>query len=301
MTARMASPSTPAHPVLAVTISRQWPIPACSLTLDDLRRLFGVLKHKASEAATEQLAHIRTSAGTSVDAKVLEEARNLMGLTLQIRAANGEWSSANSAAPLSDDSAPAVLTSVTYDCGAQYKGRFSLFPQNLFSVTIDFTRTRLGDLSNLALSEGLGSSFVNLSGVNSTWVNAVDLELRTFFKERGTRRGWLHSRFAYDLALMLIGVPLCLDGIYLLDKRLATLITLPSAVFVALYVYFMLVGLYMFRLVFNYAKWVFPKIEGPPQRNSSATFHKVVLGALGLGLLDRVVETILWLAGIHLH
>jgi hypothetical protein len=296
----MASPSTPAGPVLTVNISRQWPIPACSLTLDDLRRLFGILERKASEAATEQVAYMRTLSGPSV-AKILEEARTFMGLTIQLHAANGEWRFANSVAPLSDDSAPAALTSVTYDCGAQYKTRFNQFRQNQVSVSINFTRTGLGDFSNLVLSEGLGSSFVSFSGVNSTWANAVDHELRTFFRDRATRRGWLHSKFSYDFALVFIAFPVILELIYKLDNRLSALIKLPAAVFVALYVYLALVGLYGFRIFFNYVKWVFPKIEGPQQRKKGAIVHKIAITAIGLTLLTRVVTTILWFAGIQLH
>jgi hypothetical protein len=224
-----------------------------------------------------------------------------MGLVLRTQGANGEWSVANNTAPIADDSAPALLTNVFYECGQLYRARYGLFPQNSFAIALDFKRTRIGDLTNLALTEGLGSSTVSVTGVNSTWVNAVDHELRTFFTERAIRRGWLHSKFAYDFTLVFLAFPLILDGIYNLDNRLSTLIKLPAAVFVALYVYLVLVGLYGFRIFFNYVKWVFPKIEGPPQRNRGAIVHKMVLTAISLALLSRVVTTMLWFAGIHLH
>jgi len=263
---------------MAVGINRQWPIPACSLKLADLRRLFDILSSKASEAATEQLGQLQRSASQTDDqfAASREEVRALMSLTVVVRGASGDWRFANSVDAISEDSFPAVVTNVSYECGPLYQRRFNLFPQNQFSVTIDFTRTRLGDLSNLALGEGLGPSVVYVSGVNQTWVNAVDHELRAFFAERATRRSWLHSRFAYDLALFFIGFPLCLDAIYNLDKRLTALVKLPPAIFVALYVYLVLYGLLGFRILFNYVKWVFPKIEGPPQKSGGATFHKAI-------------------------
>lgn len=284
---------------MAVGINRQWPIPACSLTLADLRRLFEMLRSKALEATTEQLAHLSAQMNIQV-ASVHDEARNLMALTVRVQSARGDWRFANSADPLSDDSFPPLASIVVYECGPLYRQRFNQFPQNQFSVTIDFTRTAIGDLSNPALATGPGPSAVYVSGVNPTWVNAVDHELRTFFEERATRRGWLHSRFVYDLLLFFIGVPICLDGIYNLDKRLSVLVKFPAAVSVALYVYLMLVGLLGFRILFNYARWVFPKIEGPPQKSGSAV-HKTILVAIFVGLMVRVVSTILWLAGIHLH
>jgi hypothetical protein len=295
-----SSPSLP-RPAMAVGITRQWPIPACSLTLADLRRLFEILNNKALEAASEQLGQIQPSISQSDNAAKREEIRNLMALTVTVQGASGEWRMINSVGAISEDTFPAVVTNVRYDCGQLYRARFNLFPQNQLSITIDFTRTQLGDLSNLALGAGLGTSIVNVMGVNSTWTNAADHELRTFFTERANRRGWLHSRFAYDLALFFVGFPICLDAIYNLDKRLSALVKFPPAVFVALYVYLVLVGLLGFRILFNYVKWVFPKIEGPPQKSGSAAFHKGIIGAVSLALLIRAVTTILWLAGIHLH
>ena len=224
-----------------------------------------------------------------------------MGLTVRIQGAGGEWRITDSIAAISEDSLPTVMTNALYECGPLYRARFNLFPQNQFSIGIDFRRVQLGDLSNLALGTGLGASIVSVSGVNLTWVNAVDHELRTFFAERANRRGWLHSRFTYDLALFFVGIPICLDTVYVIDRRLTTLVSFPPAVFVALYVYLVLVGLLAFRVLFNYAKWVFPKIEGPRQRSGGAALHKAILASLGLALLMRVVTTILWVAGIHLH
>jgi hypothetical protein len=269
----------------------------------DLRRLFEILEPKASEAATEQVRQLQRSQGQTDEqfSALQNEVRTLMSLVVRIQGASGEWTAANSLDAIREDSLPAVLTNVTFECGQLYRARFNLFPQNQFSVAVDFTRTHLVDLSNLALNTGVGPSVVYLSGMNSTWINAVDHEVRAFFAERTTSRNWLHSRFAYDIALLLVGIPISLDLIYNVDKRLAPLVNLPQAVFVALYVYLVLVGLLGFRILFNYAKWVFPKIEGPPQRRGAARIHKTILGAIFLALVARTVTTALWVLGIHLH
>ena len=297
----MASPPPAVvSPTTVQGITRQWPVPACSLTVADLRRLFDILTRKASEAATEQVGQLqRSQVQTDEEFIALQnEVRSVMGLVVRIQGATGEWTVANFIDAIREDLLPAVIMNIVYECGPLFSSRFRLFPQNQFSITIDFTHTQLGDLSNLALG-GIGSSVVNVSGVNFTWINAVDHELRVFFAERKIRRDWLHSRFAYDFALFFVGVPVCLDAIYNLDKRLAPLVEFPPAVFVALYVYLMLVGLLGFRILFNYAKWIFPKIEGPSQR-SRAGIHKAILTAIFLALLVRSVTAILWVVGIHL-
>jgi hypothetical protein len=299
--ATIAPPVT--KPTVTRGISRLWPIPACSLAVSDLRRLFAVLEPKAAEAAAEQLQQFhKLPTQTDEQFSALQnEIRGLMSLVVRIQGGNGEWSAATSIDAINEDSLPAVLTQIVYECGPLYRARFNLFAQNHFSVTLDFRRTHLADLTNLATDTGLGPSFVNIQGVNITWVNAVDNEIRTFFRERATRRTWLHSRFAYDIGLFLVGIPLCLDGIYHLDQRLAPIVKLPQAIFVALYVYLALVGLWTFRILFNYAKWVFPKIEAQTQRRGAAAIHKMVIGAIMITLATRVVTTTLWLLGIHLH
>ncbi len=255
------------------------------------------------EAAAEQVRQLQKSpAQTDEQFSALQnEVRTVMSLVVRIQGANGEWSAANSVDAINEDSLPSTLIQIVYECGPLYRARYNLFLQNQFSVVVDFTRTHLADLTNLALNTGLGPSVTNIQGVNITWVNALDNELRTFFRDRATRRGWLHSRFAYDVGLLLIGIPLCLDGIYHLDERLAPTVRLPQALFVALYVYLTLVGLWAFRILFNYTKWVFPKIEATTQRKGAAAIHKTVIGAIFLTLLARVVTTTLWVLGIHLH
>jgi hypothetical protein len=301
-TFNMGSLGFAVEPTSAKGIARQWPVPACAVGAPDLRRLFELLNAKASEAAAEQVRQVqRSQAQTDEQFTALQrEVYTLMALVVRIQAAGGEWIVANSADAMSEDSLPAVIRSVSFECGQMYRARFNLFPQNQFSVNVDFTRTPIMDLTNLALANTFGPSVVNISGVNSTWVNAVDHELHSFFQDRRIRRGWLHSNFAYDVALFLVGVPVTLDLIYNIDKRFGPMVKLPPAVFVALYVYLVLLILFAFRILFNYAKWVFPKIDGPSRRGS-ALAHKVVLTAVFVTLTGRVVTTLLWLTGIHLH
>jgi hypothetical protein len=144
-------------------------------------------------------------------------------------------------------------------------------------------------------------SNVAVSGANMTWVNAVTQELRAFFEARSTNRGWLYSRYAYDVLVLFIGFPASLNLVYHFDKFLRPLLKLPDALFVALYVYLVLVALLGFRFLFNYAKWVFPRTESPIKRRGTPGFHKTVLGAVALTLLARIITSLLWVLGIHLH
>jgi hypothetical protein len=71
----------------------------------------------------------------------------------------------------------------------------------------------------------------------------------------------LHRPNAYDGLLMVIGVPLALWGAYRVGHPVCTAVHLPSAVETGVYVYGFFLCLSLFRWMFSYARWVFPKIE----------------------------------------
>jgi hypothetical protein len=300
----MASPQViPAKAVLAKGISRQIPIPSCSVDVVDLDRLFRILQQKASEAADEQVASLQQQPGQIAEQfeQAKELLRSLLNLVVRVQGSNGEWIAANTADSIRAESLPVSVARIEYDSCFLFRGKFNNYPQNNFLVGLDFTRTSILDLSNTATTLGPNQSNVAVSGGNITWVNAVTEEMRTFFQERSTARGWLYSRFTYDLLLMVIGIPVSFNVVYHFDKILRPILKLPEALFVALYVYLVLVALLGFRFLFNYAKWVLPKIEGPAGRHGSPRLHKTILAALAVTLLGRLVTSLFWILGIHLH
>lgn len=297
------SPVTPAKTALAKGVTRQFPIPSCALSVRDLDQLFRILQRKALEAADEQVATLQQQQGQTLEQfnEAKAALRSLLDLVVRVQGSDGGWTVANTTDPISEDSLPISIATIQYDSSFGFRARFNnSYPQNSFLVTLDFTRTDILDVSNTAVAAA-NQSTVALSGVNITWVNAVTQELRAFFEERSTNRGWLYSRYAYDVLLLLIGFPASLNLVYHFDKFLRPILKLPDALFVALYVYLVLVALLCFRFLFNYAKWVFPKIEGPSRGHGSPRLHKTVLGAIALALLVRLVTNLLWILGVHLH
>jgi hypothetical protein len=298
-----SSPAIAAKAVLAKGITRQFPIPSCSLGVDDLDRLFRILQKKASEAADEQVAGLQQQAGQTAQQfnQGKESLRSLLNLVVRVQGTDGEWTAANTADPIREDSLPLSIASIQYDSSFLFRGQFNTYPQNNFLVTLDFTRTGILDLTNLSAAPGPNQSDAVVSGVNITWVNAVTQELRAFFEQRSAARGWLYSPYAYDLLVLTIGFPVSFNLVYHFDKILRPVLKLPDALFVALYVYLVLVVLLGFRLIFNYAKWVLPKIEGPSRRHGAPRLHKTILAAVALTLMARLITSFLWILGIHLH
>lgn len=293
---------TPLQPVASGS-TRQIPIPASTLTTEDLRRLFQILEAKAVEAAELQLATLHQTQGQTNEQfeQVKQYGRSILKLVANIQGVSGEWTVATTPDAFSPQSLPHMLAAVQYDSGFIYRGQTRLEPLNSFYVALEFTRTSVLDMTNLSLAPTHVQNFIRVTGTNLTWVNGVVEEIRAFFAARASSRGWLHYRFTYDVLLLLVGFPLSLNVIYHVDRVLNLILKLPESLFVVLYVYLTLLLLFAFRILFNYARWVFPKVEGPSSLRGGAKLHKAVLGAIGLGLLVRTTSTLLWILGVRLH
>jgi hypothetical protein len=290
------SPINQPTPFLVKGSTRQFPIPSCSLRAEDLRRLYNILEKRAGEAKDFEVGALRQQPGQS--GEQFELAKNNVALSLKlvvsVQSITGDWVGGVSGEAFSDASLPDSIARITFDSAFLYRTQFKLEPQNSFNLTLDFSRTRILDLTNIALSPEMNQSSSNISGVNDGWVKAVHDDLRTFFDERATPRGWLHRRFSYDLSLLALGFPASLASCYHIAKWIGLRVTLPQSIAVPLYVALFLVSLLVFRFAFNYAKWVFPKVEGPSRR-TWPILHRSLLALIGASLVSLVVES---LAGI---
>jgi hypothetical protein len=49
----------------------------------------------------------------------------------------------------------------------------------------------------------------------------------------------------------------------------------------------------IFRMIFNYARWIFPKMELVTSLKKGATVHRVILGAILLAILCSYIYDLL--------
>lgn len=279
---------------------RQFVIPACSLGSEDLRRLHEVLRKRAGDVKAFQVGSLQRQPGQSDEQfqAFKDQVSALLDLLVKVDSGTGDWVAGTGADVLSDKELPDFITSVTYDSAFLFRGQMKTEPQNSFIVFLDFSRTQILDLTNLALGPEQNKSMVRVAGVDSTWVKAVNDDLRNFFNLRKNLRGWIHSRFSYDAVLWLVGFPADVECVYRIDRALK-LNQLPSSVSVLLYVLVFLLLLIVFRVLFNYTKWVFPKVEGPGRR-AWPTFHRAFVVLIGATLVSIVITAILRIFGIRL-
>jgi hypothetical protein len=98
--------------------------------------------------------------------------------------------------------------------------------------------------------------------------------------------------------VIVAGFPLSFDVVYHLDHLIRRVTILPEALSVALYVYAVLVVLLLFRTIFNYARWTFPKVEIDAPRQHVARGHRVAISTLAIIVVGVLVKAALKLAGI---
>ena len=111
------------------------------------------------------------------------------------------------------------------------------------------------------------------------------------FDERRTGFNWLHQQGVYDLLLFIVGLPFSLWIDYRFSASINNL-KLPSVLASGLYVYLFFAGLFIFRGVFTYSRWVFPKIEiqseaSPPLRHR-AVWLGIVIAVFGAAAWDLI-------------
>jgi len=220
--------------------------------------------------------------------------RQALSLMVRLQTSNGEWINGTTIDLLSDEQLPDGLVRIEFDSAFLYRSRFNnLVPNNSFTLTVDLARPPV-----LEMNPQQNGSVAIIFGLDTTWTNALHDELAAFFRQRRTRRGWLHSPRSYDALVILVGFPLSFEIVYRLDRLIRTKATIPEALSVALYVYIVLVVLFLFRTLFNYARWAFPKLEVDAPRQHIGAAHRVAISTLALMVLAVLVKASLKLFGI---
>ena len=134
------------------------------------------------------------------------------------------------------------------------------------------------------------NSTLEIFGENETWVSGVHKKVIESIKERGNVHGWLHVNNIYDLFLWFFIIPLDFRLLYFINHSLPEHFSKMS-VFLksAIYLYFFILTLNVFRIIFNYARWVFPYVELIPSIKKGAIVHRYVLGAIVVAIISAVI------------
>ena len=157
---------------------------------------------------------------------------------------------------------------------------YNWFPRNRFELFLDFTKPEFFNLSLSPSRSTPNESKILVSGRNETWVNGVYHAVMEFVKNRKTRRKFFHRHSVYDLLLICVGFPFAFWGAYKLSGWINSLFGEHSGILKsAAYVYVFYFSLLLIRVLFDYARWIFPIVEYK-ESTDTAQKHRFILGVL---------------------
>jgi hypothetical protein len=261
------------------TFTTSAPIKACRLRREDLARLYRIINDRQIEYGqmfvTQVLAQLPTESPEQFKERSARVA-NAFVTTVNVTGSNNEIVSGSGEHFVASENIPDNILTVFYTtiAGPNAAGISREFLQNKATLLLDFSRPSILDFTKLPTFATPNNSNFEISASSEAWFTTLNTRVTQLFDERRTGFNWLHRQGIYDLLLFIIGLPFALWIDYHFSSSIDKLklsIVLASGI----YVYLFFAGLFIFRGIFTYSRWVFPKIEiqseaSPPLRHRAA-------------------------------
>lgn len=286
------SDTKPNPPPPLRTFTTTAPIKACRLRRDDLARLYRIINDRQIEYGQMFIAQVLAQQPAELPDQFQERrarVTNAFVTTVNVTGPNNEIVTGSGEHFLASENIPDTILTVFYTtiAGPNAVGVTEQFLHNRATLLLDFSRPTILDFTKLPTFATPNNSTFEISASSEAWFTTLNTRITQLFDERRTRFNWLHQPGIYDLLLFIMGLPFTLW----IDYRFSPLIDklkLPNVLAIGLYVYLFVLGLFIFRGMFTYSRWVFPKIEiqseaSPPLR------HRAVWGAIMFAVFGGAV------------
>lgn len=269
-------------------------ITSFSAVKDDLHRLFQILQERCHAAGEIEVANFKQMNQTD---KVYEQNKKIIKegfeFKLTVTSLDGQelWGGVNDI--FDSPNFPDQVKSIYINSEILLRVPYNYYPRNSFELFLDFSKPEPFNLSFLPSQATPNESNIAVQGYDATWVHGVYNEFSNFIQKLPSRLTWLHKHSVYDLLVWGFGLPFGFWITYKLSDILNRIFGIFSNfVLSASYVYVFLASLILFRLLFHYARWVWPLIEYRSSSNR-AQKHRITLGAITLGLVTMFIYDIL--------
>jgi hypothetical protein len=273
--------------------STKVPIPAFRVKRDELKRLYQIINSKQLEYRNRMLATLVKTTSESDDEFEArkEKVHNAFVTSVTATGPNDETVTGNSDNFFDSSSFPEHLKSIFFSTQTVPQAVLNFTPLCNVVTFLDFSRPPLLDFSRLPTLPTPNESNFSIAADDESWFAATKAKLSQFFADRRTSTNWLHRAAVYDILLILAGVPIAIWA----DFRIVGLINtskISAIVTTALYIYVFVLVLLVFRVLFSYSRWVFPKVELDSELTSPLR-HRGIWGAIFLGLIASFLYDIL--------
>lgn len=259
----------------------------------DLKRLYKIINDKQHEYRDKFLTVLSQQPGETeeqfIDRK--NRAYNSFVTSVTFAGINGELVHGNNEEFLASQTIPERLRSILISTRSVPHACIGFDPLCNITVFLDFSRPPLFDFSQIPTFPTPNESTIVINSDNESWFTAIHTNLIQFFRQRKTNTDWLHRAGTYDVILIFVGIPIAIW----LSSRVGANINIPHTnpfVQSAVYIYVFIIVLNIFRIMFSYSRWVFPKVEMDTEI-SSPLRHRVVWGALFVGIAGSIIYDVL--------
>jgi hypothetical protein len=274
--------------------STKFPLPAFYLNRGDLKRLYQIVNAKQQEYRCRALDGL-IKAPQESDADFAARQRRVHDAfvtSVTVTGRNGEMVHGNNEAFLEDATIPERIASIYMTTVSVPLATLNFTPPCNIVLFLDFTQPPLLDFARLPTLPTPNESNFAINADDENWFASAHTKLKDFFFERKTKSDWLHRAAVYDVLLMFLGIPAALWTDYragsLLDKvRLAPMIS------TAVFVYVFLIVILVYRSMFSYSRWVFPKVEFETDLRSSPLRHRLLWGGIFLSIVGSALYDII--------
>ncbi len=262
-------------------------ISGCSISMDDIVRLYKILIKRLTEAADIEINDLKKLENeTEQEFEELKASRRaFFQITIVINGQAGEQIFGSDEGIFSSPNLPDRISSVYMDSKATYTAhRNNIEPRNWFGLLLDFSKPPLLDWVNPVSNPTPNASNLIIHGDSEAWVAAVRHTVIERLKQHSNRRSFLHKPLIYDAGMWLIGIPAAFLGTASLMPKISGFFRdlLPTIEYAA-YVYVFFAVLVIYRFLFSYTKWAWPTVELTSTRNVT-TKHRRYWYAVLVGL-----------------
>jgi hypothetical protein len=261
---------------------------------DDLGKFFHVLQERSSAAAELEIANFKQKDQPD---EIYEQNKKTIKEGFEIKLTVTSFDGQELWGVVKDifDSVnfPDLVKSIYINSEIPLKSSYNYYVRNSFELLLDFSKPELFNMSFLPSQETPNASNITVQGYDATWVHGLYHEISGFIEKQPSRFKWIHKHSIYDFLVWVIGLPIGFWATYKLSNIIDAIFgTYSGFVQNASYVYVFLVTLTIFRLLFHYARWVWPLVE---YRSSSniAQKHRITFGIITLGLVTAFIYDIL--------
>lgn len=273
-------------------------IPSCALNESDLKSFLEILNGINQEAAEIAASKLIKDPNQSYEEfnKLKESVPNLYKISIQIFGAKGEYMVSQSAEVFSDKYLPDRITIILFDNVLHHKLTTNLEPQLKIEIRFDCSKPSIFDLTTNLSTSTPNNSSIQVLGINETWVEGAYGKVMSFLNERKTNRAWIYQKNVYEFFSWFLMLPASFWILYRINLVFSPYLSnFPTVFQIALYLYFFGTTSLIFRMLFNYSRWVFPYLEITTSSSltKGATKHRFVLGSLLLAVIGSLLYDII--------